>query len=387
MENSGRRREILTGLGADPAQIDELLHYNANVFDHSSLDSTLSFPLKDESFVPVWEQYVAEAQQRNTLDVLKKYLVQLNFPVQEGISKTSDYRAATLRGSDPGEMPSATGLVLVKPESLQVVIHQSPGGRVPLLITHERQDFVSLVQALTSRNEPEPVPESMGAATVTAYNNWDRIRNLEAQWKAEHGPDPLVVGWSEEFRRIIGHKDLYRDRFIILSNGPYSNVSAEDLRLDADEWRRLSIIIRRDHECTHYFTQRVFGTMQNNLIDEIIADYTGMVSALGRYRADWFLRFVGLESYPHYREGGRLQNYPGDPPLSQGSFKILQTLVKNAAEALERFHSDHWEEISDASGRTIMIIALTALTLEDLASDDAVNRIEEVYSQFNQSRS
>lgn len=45
------------------------------------------------------------------------------------------------------------------------------------------------------------------------------------------------------------------------------------------------------------------------MLDELIADYAGIVAAWGRYRADWFLRFVGLEDYPRYREGGRLQNY------------------------------------------------------------------------------
>ena len=33
--------------------------------------------------------------------------------------------------------------------------------------------------------------------------------------------------------------------------------------------------------------------MRNNLLDELIADYTGMVGAIGRFRAGWFLRFAG----------------------------------------------------------------------------------------------
>lgn len=73
--------------------------------------------------------------------------------------------------------------------------------------------------------------------------------------------------------------------------------------------------------------------MRNNMRDELIADYQGIVAANGgRYRADWFLRFIGLEAFPEYRQGGRLQNYRGQPPLSDGAFKILQVLVKDAAE-------------------------------------------------------
>ncbi len=77
--------------------------------------------------------------------------------------------------------------------------------------------------------------------------------------------------------------------------------------------------------------------MQNNLLDELIADYQGIVAAVGHYRADWFLRFVGLESFPNYREDGRLQNYRGQPPLSNQAFKILQALVVAAAQNLEQF--------------------------------------------------
>lgn len=68
------------------------------------------------------------------------------------------------------------------------------------------------------------------------------------------------------------------------------------MNLSQAEWRRLSITIRLEHECTHYFTYRVLGSMRNNLLDELIADYQGIVSAIGKYRADWFLRFMGLES-------------------------------------------------------------------------------------------
>ncbi|MDT3702963.1 MAG: hypothetical protein ROZ36_07965 [Thermincola sp.] len=141
---------------------------------------------------------------------------------------------------------------------------------------------------------------------------------------------------------IDPQKELYQDKFIILSDGPYSAVPAESLGLSEEEWRRLSLIIRREHECTHYFTRRLFSAMRNNLLDELIADYMGIVSAVGSFRADWFLRFVGLEHYPQYRTGARLENYRGDPPLSDGAFKILWTLVKLAAERLEAYDS-RWQ--------------------------------------------
>lgn len=382
MQDSSQRQDVLANLGVASEWIEELLRYNANQFDHSLLGPTLTVPLPDEPFVSVWTEYANEARRNNALEVLKKYLVQLNFPIQEGISSTPEYRAATLKGQTPDERTSGGGLQLVQPETFQVVIHESPGGRIPLLIPHHRQDFVSLVQALTSKNEPAPVPESMGAATISGYNNWDRIERLERQWKSKHGPDPLGLGWSTEFSRIIERKELYKDRFMILSDGAYSNVPARAMNLGEDEWRRISFVIRREHECTHYFTERVFSSMQNNLIDEIIADYVGIVAATGTYRADWFLRFVGLEEYPRYRKGGRLENYPGDPPLSAGAFEALQMLVKRSAQTLERFHEKNREDLGDAHGRTVMIVTLTAMTLEDLASEGAMELLGECYERF-----
>jgi hypothetical protein len=134
----------------------------------------------------------------------------------------------------------------------------------------------------------------------------------------------------------VPRKELYQDRFLILSDGPYSNVTVGEIGLSDTEWRRQSTMIRLEHECTHYFTLRVFGSMRNNLLDELIADYMGITAAADRYRSDWFLRFMGLESFPVYREGGRLQNYRGRPPLSEGAFGTLRALVRDIAENLQR---------------------------------------------------
>ena len=97
---------------------------------------------------------------------------------------------------------------------------------------------------------------------------------------------------------------------------------AADLGLAEAEWREMSLVIRREHECAHYFTRRLFGSMRNNLLDELIADYAGLVAATGRFRADWFLRFIGLEEFPRYRPGGRLDLYRGSrrcPTARSGS--------------------------------------------------------------------
>jgi len=281
-------------------------------------------------------------------------------------------------------MAEATGLVLQQPEKLQLIIHQSMAGPIPVLLTGNRKDFVTLVQALTMRNEPKLVPASMGACIVSGFNNWDRIRSLRQQWDARNSGNCSESSWATEFQRLIPQKELYQDRFIILSNGPYSNVSASDMGLKEPEWQRLSLTIRLEHECTHYFTRRLFDSMRNNMLDELIADYRGIVAATGYYRADWFLRFLGLESFPHYRQGGRLQNYRGQPPLSDGAFRILQALVKAAAENLERFDAEHTDKLRDSNIQPLMLTSLTYLTLEELASQEAKCRIQQNLDQFTE---
>lgn len=78
-----------------------------------------------------------------------------------------------------------------------------------------------------------------------------------------------------------------------------------------------------------------------------------------------------MESFPNYREGGRLQNYLGQPPLSNGAFNILQALVKAASENLQSFHTKNADKLKDNNNQILMLMALTYLTLEELASQEA----------------
>jgi hypothetical protein len=201
------------------------------------LEPLLEFPFPDEPFVVAWEEYEKEAGRRGVVECLRMRLVQLRFPVQEGISKTDFYRAATLRGVPAEEIPEAVGLRLRRPDQLRFYLHQSLAGSIPVLITADREDFSSLVRALFMRNEPEPIPASMGALTVAGYNNWDRIGKLKKQWQEQHKKDPDGIGWTLEFELIKAQKELYQDRFIILSDGPYSAVSARELGLSVEQWR------------------------------------------------------------------------------------------------------------------------------------------------------
>jgi hypothetical protein len=215
----------------------------------------------------------------------------------------------------------------------------------------------------------------MGAAMVSGSNNWERVAAHRAAWSRRSGSHGGAA-WRAEFARLRARPERYQDRFVVLQQGSYSAVSAVDMGLSEQCWRSQSLCIRREHECAHYFTLRVLGAMHGHLLDELLADYAGIVAAAGRYRADWFLRFLGLEDYPRYRRGGRLENYRGSPPLSDGAFHVLQTIAHRAAVAVEAFDARHAAERTAPAGRARALLALAGLGLDALAAPDAQQRLE-----------
>ncbi|MBW4641614.1 MAG: hypothetical protein KME23_01050 [Goleter apudmare HA4340-LM2] len=372
--------ETLAAYGASESEIQELLIYNQNVFDRPLLEDL--YQPQSEPYLATWEQYAQESATVGAYATLKSYLVQLQFPILAGISETADYRAATRKGHSTEEMKTATGLVLLEPEQLQLYIYPTLAGAIPVIVAGNRADFVSLIQALTKRNEPQFVPDSMGSCIVAGYNNWHRVHQYQQQWLDKNQNQCNNTDWAVEWQRLIQRPELYRDRFILLSRGAYSNVTATELGLDEQQWLELSFKIRLEHECTHYVTRRWFGSMRNNILDELIADYRGIVSAIGDYRADWFLHFAGLEGFPAYRQGGRLENYRGEPPLSEAAFKVLQGLVKTAAENLEKFERKYSQSVKKSHPEMAILIALTTLRLEELASEQAVSLIEAAVNYY-----
>ena len=167
---------------------------------------------------------------------------------------------------------------------------------------------------------------------------------------------------------------------MVLSDNPYSNVPAEKLGLDEQEWKKLSLVIRLEHESTHYFTKRVFQSMHNLFHDELIADFMGIRAASGSYRAEWFLNFMGLEQSTGYCEGGRLQNYRGNPPLSDGAFGVLCDLARSATANLERFDAECGGKMNGLEGKAAAIMALARFTTEELASKNAADMLCTIFT-------
>ena len=274
-----QRRETLLRCGATDASVDELLVYNKNYF--TAPEKMPPLPLPDEPFVDAWRRYAAELESPSKADSVFTRFPQLNFAVQEGASLSSAYLAATRQGVYTKTGPA------IPLEGCTLSLHSTLAGTMPVITAFSRSQFVYLVQAFTKRNEPVPIPESMGACFVSGYANWDRVTMYRHAFELEHPH----ASWSAAFQMLKADKTLYQDRFILLSRDPYSGVSAKALGVAEDLWPVLSHRLRLEHECIHYFTLRVFGSMRNNILDELIADYFA-ISALGRFRLPRLRRFA-----------------------------------------------------------------------------------------------
>jgi hypothetical protein len=116
--------------------------------------------------------------------------------------------------------------------------------------------------------------------------------------------------------------------------------------------------------------------MRNRLGDELIADYMGIVAAAGSFRADWLVRFLGLERHGVYRSGGRLEEYRGDLAQGGGSFRVLCAAVERCArnlEAIDRLRPPWTRSPDSAADKAETILALAAIGLEGLAGESAVD--------------
>lgn len=156
-------------------------------------------------------------------------------------------------------------VVFKDPDSIRVEIYYSFAGKIPVIYLPDKNDFETLVTNLVYKGiRPENISET-GASFAFGKNN----------------------------------------SFIMLSAKPYSNVPASEIGADEKEWAEKSMIIRREHECTHFFTRKVYGISENCLHDEIMADFFGLYEAFGSYKAEYFLRFMGIVG----GSGGRLKFY------------------------------------------------------------------------------
>ena len=369
-DNAQQQRLILKRFGADDDALDELQDYCTTTFDTSKLLSKPNqLPMADEAFVDAWRGYQHQAVAEGVPSVLEKVFIQWHFPVLSGIAASEFYIAVTRRFAPVAACESATGHRFEEPQGIGIHLYQSLAGHIPVLSFSNRTDFEYALLSLSNHNEPKSIPKSLGACLIAGYNNIERINCLKKSHPRHHSS----ADWPLQLPTLLADKNRYQDKFILISSGPYSDRSAEEMQLDDARWIELSTKIRMHHEATHYFTKRVCGSMKLNLFDELIADYMGITLSIGRYRADWFLRFMGFDEQNKYQPGGRLQHYT-QQITRVNSLAVLCALLVQAACNLQI--ADERYSGQDQQGRAVRIMcALMFMSIDELAAAQGHNKL------------
>ena len=355
-----------------------LKDYLENAFKLNSEENN-TLPLESEDQNAYWKDYIKIYKTHGFIDGFKDTFRQFHFPIQSGIKDHENYKKVTAKGIHPKDIDLSPTLKLDDPSGINAYMHQCPAGEIPVIHVPNRIDFENIIRCIVYKNEPAEFSKAMGAIMIAGFNNWNRIDDLKNKW--EINKVKQFPSWGMEFKfNVVPNKTLYKDRFIILSNGPYSNVKASSLGLEDEEWINYSLIIRREHECTHYFTKRFFGTMRNNMHDELLADYMGISMAKGIFISNWFLTFLGLEGKT-YRKGGRIENYLKDPVINDQEFISLQEIMRKASINTETF-DEELGSTKDYNERTLRLLALSQVSLDKIASANAVKHLIENYKLF-----
>ena len=245
-----------------------------------------------------------------------------------GTGDAALYDDIVLRGAEPPRR-SLGHFHLDAGDSL--VYESTPAGEVPVITLRRREDFELFLQIMACRCTRKPIPRTQGASTLDGVINWTRIRAHKEQFLRTNGED---ADWESEFDRFTANKANYRDVLIVLSEGPYSAVSAERAGYPESEWLGISHAIRKTHECTHVMCRRMFPELIDAVWDELVADAAGVTAALGRYDRHLAELFLGIEDGRYV--GGRLENYVKDGDDRQ---QRLDALARKIHETLLRFET------------------------------------------------
>lgn len=257
------------------------------------------------------------------LDILAKRYPQILLPVQKGMRETEEYKNVCLRGQQCNRP-----ITFSKDPEDKLETVNTPAGDVEVLSLRKRDDFVHMCQCLGNKCEPVEIPDSTGAMALFGLNNWDKVR---------------------------AGLDNYKDSFIILSSGNYSNVSNIDIKnitngeidLDEQAWTNKSIIIRKYHELTHFVMRKTYPDDISFIRDELIADCIGLICAFGCFDVRLLKLFLGIEE-DTYRQGGRLQNYEGGEEKNIPEVLKMIEQLKNKVEKYEKEDVDTiWKNIKE----------------------------------------
>ena len=252
------------------------------------------------------------------IEVLAERFPQLYVAPAEGAQDA--HRLASGRGVAPQER-SLDHFVRSDEDELREV--ETPAGTVEVVFLKERQDFETFLQIIGHRSMPDPIARTVGAITYRGLADWGKVAQAYLDYVAGGGED-----WAQEFGRLASQPGAFRCEIIVISDGPYSNVGAEQTPYDDAEWMRVSREIRLHHECAHVVCRR---TMPEDILpvwDEVTADVVGLLCGTGGYDAALAARFLGVSAAGY--EGGRLEEYLAEDQkarIEEVAVEVWQSLV------------------------------------------------------------
>ncbi len=225
------------------------------------------------------------------------------------------YRAVVLQG----EMPESQSLAHFQQSLMDNAENvDTPAGAVQVVSLRNRRDYEVFVRCMMAAKEGPraSIPATQGASTLITFN-WPRIReHKKAYMEEQRAAGNLSPDWNAEFQRFTSVRENFMDMLVVLSCGPYSGLTAEQVGQPEETWTQTSLAIRKYHELTHVICRKQYPDQIEAVWDELVADAIGIYGALGRYDAPLEKRFLGI-SDGHYI-GGRLENYTDSAPALAG---------------------------------------------------------------------
>ena len=259
---------------------------------------------------------------RGALEALARRFPQLYVAPAEGAQDS--HRKAAAYGIAP-EGASLDHFTTTPEDELREV--ETPAGPIEVLFLKERADFETFLQIVGHKSSPTPIARTVGAITYRGLADWEKVAAAKAAYRASGGDD-----WSAEFARLAKQPGAFRSELIVISEGPYSNVPADETPYDETEWLRISREVRLHHECAHVVCRRLMPEDVLPVWDEVTADVTGLLCATGRYDAALAARFLGVAADGF--AGGRLSEYLDEAQLSR-----IDAIAAEVYDALEKIEA------------------------------------------------
>ena len=262
------------------------------------------------------------ANGKEALEALAQRFPQLYVAPAEGAQDI--HRRAAAFGIEP-DGATLDHFITTPEDELREV--DTPAGPVEVLFLKERADFETFLQIVGHKSSPNPIARTVGAITYRGLVDWGKVAAAKATYRATGGDD-----WPAEFARLAKQPGAFRSELIVISEGPYSNVSADETPYDEAEWLHVSREVRLHHECAHVVCRRLMPEDVLPVWDEVTADVTGLLCATGRYDAALAGRFLGVTAEGF--AGGRLSEY-----LDEAQPPRIDAIAAEVYGALEKIEA------------------------------------------------